>query len=366
MQKYLERPLLVPRGGGAAKADLRFWVLILDWAPLTVFVHPSPYFRVATRPYVLPASCSDGAPEPFAHKTNCRDGDNRTPLATLFEELGPGAAEAWHDRTWPLMLDAVRALLFAAQPSVLSCRRRPSQGRSSLSSQAQLDGPRAFELIGVDFAVDDTWRPWLLEANISPNMCEDCDGEHASALRACAQDATESLLSIVVAHHAGQLPLPSPAELDALGASLGGTGGSAEPPERLFQTVHTTDPGVIGGGCCYGARVMSVPVCLARGLDVGAPCNPWLLALREPTLEDARPPVQHSGSSREASCGLPPVTRAGERPLRARSASTGTPRGTRATPGARCRPGDRASRGQASSGYVRCPLPKLAARVSSR
>lgn len=264
----------------------------------------------------------------------------------------------------PLMLDAVRALLFAAQPSILSCRRRPSQGSPTASGQVQLDGPRAFELIGMDFAVDDTWRPWLLEANMSPNMCEDCRGEHASTLRAWAQEATASLLSIVVAHHNGQLPIPSVAELEALSA------GQA-PSARLFQAPHCTTFGSAGSagtaGCsgrasCHGARALGVPGCLARGLDLGAPCSPWLLSLREPaseeeassaTARDRVPPP------REPSRGFPnvPTARTG-----GRSVSTGPARGSRHAAGV-----DRASRpglaAQATAGYDHRPLPKLATHI---
>ena len=39
--------------------------------------------------------------EPNAHKTNCRDSENRVPMKVLFETLGAGASERWKTRTWP-------------------------------------------------------------------------------------------------------------------------------------------------------------------------------------------------------------------------------------------------------------------------
>ncbi|CAE7242432.1 TTLL8 [Symbiodinium natans] len=98
-QKYIERPLLVPRPSGPAKCDLRVWVLVLDWNPLTAFVHPEVYFRVATLPYELDSMA------PNAHKTNCRDAENRTPMKVLFEQLGSAAEERWRSYTWPRQVD---------------------------------------------------------------------------------------------------------------------------------------------------------------------------------------------------------------------------------------------------------------------
>ena len=173
-QKYLERPLLVPRASGPAKADLRVWVLVLDWNPLTAFAHPNTYFRVATRPYTMDSA---GCPDPFAHKTNCRDEDNRATLGVMLREMGAAAEEAWWSRAWPQILDIVRAVLLASRDEVLRAERESRRKRKPGPS-----GPRAFELFGLDVALDEDWRPWLLEVNTSPNMLEDCEGEHQEEL----------------------------------------------------------------------------------------------------------------------------------------------------------------------------------------
>eukprot|EP00913_Durusdinium_trenchii_P028017 g26268.t1 len=114
-QKYIERPLLVNQPHGPAKCDLRVWVL--------------------------------DSMEPNAHKTNCRDTENRVPMKVLFESVGHGAAERWKTRTWPRLLDAVR--------------------------------------------LDESWQPWLLEINTSPCMLDDCKGEYEEEIKAWAWEATE-------------------------------------------------------------------------------------------------------------------------------------------------------------------------------
>eukprot|EP00928_Gymnodinium_smaydae_P016239 TRINITY_DN16064_c0_g1_i1.p1 TRINITY_DN16064_c0_g1~~TRINITY_DN16064_c0_g1_i1.p1 ORF type:complete len:546 (-),score=90.55 TRINITY_DN16064_c0_g1_i1:124-1761(-) len=277
IQKYLERPLLVPyqHYGEPAlhKADLRLWVFVLDRDPLIVFAHPEVYWRVSTRVYKLNAG---EKPDPYVHKTNWRDHDNRTVHADLLARCGPEAERRYREHTWPLMMDAVRASLFACQdmafgPLVHGRPRKP--------------GPPAFELFGYDFALDDEWRPWLLEANMAPSMLDDCT---MPALVSFRQEATEAMLASVLAYRRGELHVPDEGALHAVPAP------EAEAVPRLFQDLaggcggYGNFAGGDGGGppprqagqSCYGQPVANVPACLVNGLSVGYPLGRWLLILR--------------------------------------------------------------------------------------
>ncbi|CAK9061668.1 unnamed protein product [Durusdinium trenchii] len=257
-QKYIERPLLVNQPHGPAKCDLRVWVLVLDWNPLTVFVHPEVYFRIATRPFQFDSM------EPNAHKTNCRDTENRVPMKVLFESVGHGAAERWKTRTWPRLLDAVRASLFATQCTMASNRNTSA---------------KAFELFGLDFGLDESWQPWLLEINTSPCMLDDCKGEYEEEIKAWAWEATESLLKLVLAFHDGSWKLPSYVELLQKSAEeRSGQGGV----ERLFEE----EVGRAEHSPCLGRMVRSVSPCLASGLSLEGPCGRWCLILREKVLDE--------------------------------------------------------------------------------
>lgn len=270
VQKYLERPLLIPSKMEAAgvpadqnkfKLDLRVWVNVLDWNPLTVFVHKEPYFRVATRRYGLNASHQ--APEPMAHVTNRREEENRVSLREVLERLGSTAPAKWNDRTWPRMLDAIRASLLVERDLILG--RDWEQPR-----------PRTFELIGYDFVIDEEWMPWLLEANLMPMMLDDC---RVPELRRWVDEATETLLATTLRYFNGTLRLPNASELEtSYNAVEHACGAERAFSEELLHHCHTDQ------FWCYGKDVLCIPPCLVRGLDVGHPCGPWLLVLREQEL----------------------------------------------------------------------------------
>ncbi|CAJ1354883.1 unnamed protein product [Effrenium voratum] len=268
-QKYIERPLLINRETGPAKCDLRVWVLVLDWNPLTAFVHPEVYFRIATLPFDLESML------PNAHKTNCRDEENRTPMKAVFELLGAGSQERWAKETWPRLLDAVRFALFAARAAMTGLPPRAAGGK-------------AFELFGLDFGLDENWRPWLLELNTSPCMLDDCKGQYEEAIKSWAWEATEGLLRMVLALHDGSWKLPSPSELQE---KAEGT-----PCERLFEE-----------GCCSSclAQIVSqTPTSLAAGLSLDGPCGRWRLVLREKALDEMALRQAHEALQRRMFQGI--------------------------------------------------------------
>jgi len=264
VQKYLAQPLLLPNciDGALAKVDLRLWIVVISWNPLICFAHPDVYARIATRPFVIDP---DAKLETEAHVTNIRDEDNRVDTKTFMSMLGERRSALFKSRSWPLMLDAVRAALFASRASVIH------EGEVYRAAHPNSpSGPTAFELVGLDFGIDNDMRPWLYEANISPNMLGRCE-----FLRAWAEESMESLLSIVLAFHEGKLVLPTSSELDAMPGQ--------DCLERLFP------PGVVPRGrhtdACYGQEVSNTQPALVAGLDLGpeSPCGKWLLVVKERT-----------------------------------------------------------------------------------
>jgi len=220
-QRYLEDALLI---SGGRKCDLRVWVVVSSWNPAVVWIHPEPYFRLASKPLTLDQS---GIKDLFMHLTNRSvqkkedpngnapeyksaesDEDHIMLLDAFFDwaeqnlsevefpnEAGAGsgesfksgsAREAWEQCTWPRILNSVRTAVVACQGDV------------------GMHPPGCFELFGFDFMLDTKMRPWLLEANSSPDLCEDA----GPALRSLVEGALGDLLSMVIGLQDGSLNLP--------------------------------------------------------------------------------------------------------------------------------------------------------------
>jgi len=210
VQKYMERPLLLKE----RKCDVRLWVLVTSWNPAVVWVWPEPYLRLASKPFTWESA---QVADPFVHLTNRAvqkrpDDSEASPrkpgpleedeahiwlLPAFLEwaeaeltDLGGGARQRWEEHTWPLMLEAVRTCVWSCKEDVGAHPRG------------------CFELFGFDFLLDTEMKPWLLEANSSPDLCEDA----GPSLRRMTEAALSELLELVLALGEGQtLPQGGPA-----------------------------------------------------------------------------------------------------------------------------------------------------------
>jgi len=207
VQKYLERPLLI--GSDRRKCDVRLWVLITSWNPAVVWVWSEPYLRLASRPF---SWSQEHVTNPFVHLTNRavqkEDGEKRGcnqlvedeehiwMLSSFFNWAAAGChrtpdgtalSDRWVGHTWPSMLNAVRACVRSCQIDV------------------GYHHPGCFELFGFDFLLDEDLEPWLLEANSSPDLCED----GGPSLRKLTEGAMTELLNLVPALHSGSVNMPS-------------------------------------------------------------------------------------------------------------------------------------------------------------
>lgn len=156
VQKYIENPLIIHK----RKFDIRQWVLVTDWSPMTVWFYEECYLRFGAMEFDVKQLSR------FVHLTNnsvtkhCKGGGEEEIEGNMwtcheFEEylktVGPKDTNIFADRIKPNMKRIVNASLQAAQRYV-EVRKN------------------CFELYGYDFMVDENYNVWLIEVNCSPAM----------------------------------------------------------------------------------------------------------------------------------------------------------------------------------------------------
>mmetsp|Transcript_56887 Transcript_56887/g.133675 ORF Transcript_56887/g.133675 Transcript_56887/m.133675 type:complete len:715 (+) Transcript_56887:42-2186(+) len=259
VQKYVEYPLLL----AGCKVDLRVWVVVSSWSPLVACVYQEPYVRQASMPLIFDSVNANGLLPKQAHVTNrtVHSYENRYRLEDFLTRLAEektvttdgnntgGVHEIWKVRTWPQLLDGVRSVLLAAQPAL---------SRGTRANQQE----RAFELYGFDFALDKDMRPWLLEANCSPDMLAGEDG--GPHMQQWAREASSSLLDLICA-------LPQGRKNTAYRRRMSAAELEVEPrPVLQSVQIDAHDAPDLKGQRhrCYGRILGSLPAELVSGLPL--------------------------------------------------------------------------------------------------
>lgn len=154
VQKYIERPLLL---FGGRKFDIRQWVLVTSVAPLKVFLFSECYLRLCNDVYDLgdlenrQSHISNW--QVNKHGQNAIDGSVAS-LHMFEEELQKitGNSKFFEEHLAPQMERIVMSTMRSAQTRLVPRKE-------------------CFELYGFDVMVDEDFKMWLLEVNLSPG-CE--------------------------------------------------------------------------------------------------------------------------------------------------------------------------------------------------
>ena len=157
VQRYIENPLLV----GMKKFDLRLYVLVTSYQPLTVYMYRSGFARFSLYKFSMNAK---NIADNYMHLTNA-----------AIQKTGPGydkeAGCKWSLRNLKLYLmgkygvAATDRLFMEIQDICIN---------SLLSVQkVMINDKHCFEMYGYDIMIDDTLKPWLIEVNASPSLTAD-------------------------------------------------------------------------------------------------------------------------------------------------------------------------------------------------
>ncbi|XP_062324111.1 probable tubulin polyglutamylase TTLL2, partial [Osmerus eperlanus] len=162
VQRYVSDPLLI----SGYKFDLRLYVCVKSFQPLTVYMHQEGLVRFATEKYSL-----SSLENLFSHLTNTSINKFGPSYTTDKERVGQGCKWTMskfrcflHSQgvdqqlLWLRINSIVTLTLLTVAPSIPPSRN-------------------CVELLGFDILIDAALKPWLLEVNFSPALSTDCQAD---------------------------------------------------------------------------------------------------------------------------------------------------------------------------------------------
>ncbi|XP_069035364.1 probable tubulin polyglutamylase TTLL2 [Lepisosteus oculatus] len=159
VQRYISNPLLI----SGYKFDLRIYVCVRSFHPLTIYIYQEGLVRFATEKYQL--TCLDNL---YSHLTNTSINKFGPSYTTDKERVGPGCK--WTMSKFRCFLHSQKfdeILLWQGINSIVTL--------TVLTIAPSLPfSPNCIELFGFDILIDDNFKPWLLEVNYSPALSLDC------------------------------------------------------------------------------------------------------------------------------------------------------------------------------------------------
>jgi len=178
VQKYIENCLTVHR----RKFDIRQWVIVTNWNPLTIYFFDDCYLRFCVEEYSL-----DNLEDRFIHLANNSvskqsekfssgpiEGNMWSKDDFLAYLASQGLGNAWDDKIKLVMHEIVKLAISCVQESI----------------EARTD---SFELFGFDFMIDEDLNPWLIEVNSSPSM------EYSTKVtKSLAEEALKGLVGCIL------------------------------------------------------------------------------------------------------------------------------------------------------------------------
>jgi len=161
VQKYMENPMVVAR----RKFDIRQWVLVTDWNPLTVYFYGEFYVRLSVDEYTTD---DDKMEDSFVHLVNNSIGKTHESFGKTFDTEDGGVVEGY-------MMGMSQFGKFlkhtTGEEQIPQLQERMKEiAKCSLMCASEMIEHRknSWELYGFDFMVDDKCNAWLIEINSSP------------------------------------------------------------------------------------------------------------------------------------------------------------------------------------------------------
>ncbi|XP_009867327.1 PREDICTED: probable tubulin polyglutamylase TTLL2 [Apaloderma vittatum] len=158
VQKYISNPLLI----SGYKLDLRLYVCVTSFCPLTIYTYEEGLVRFATEKFDL--SSLDNI---YAHLTNTSINKYGVSYKKYKEGIGGGCK-------WTLSKLRSYLRVLGVDDTVLWQKINNIVILTLLAVTPLPVASNCFELFGFDILIDNKFKPWLLEVNYSPALCLDC------------------------------------------------------------------------------------------------------------------------------------------------------------------------------------------------
>ncbi|XP_010181145.1 PREDICTED: probable tubulin polyglutamylase TTLL2 [Mesitornis unicolor] len=158
VQKYISNPLLI----SGYKLDLRLYVCVTSFCPLTIYTYEEGLVRFATEKFDL-----GSLDNVYAHLTNTSINKHGASYKKYKEGIGRGCKWTFSKFRSYLRIFGVDDMLLWQKINNIVI----------LTLLAVIPLPVAFncfELFGFDILIDDKFKPWLLEVNYNPALSLDC------------------------------------------------------------------------------------------------------------------------------------------------------------------------------------------------
>jgi len=169
VQQYISNPCLLENG---YKFDLRVYVLLASVDPLRVYVYEEGLVRFASSKYT---SQEDGIIDQYMHLTNYfvnktnhkykinNDSESlhgcKWSLKRFWRYLNENHSHVDTKKLWDEIIDIIIK-------TIISCEGPMNR----LSNQFCKNDYTSYELFGFDIILDESFKPWILEVNITPSL----------------------------------------------------------------------------------------------------------------------------------------------------------------------------------------------------
>lgn len=170
VQEYIDNPLLI----GGYKFDIRLYVCISSWNPLTVWLYDKGIVRFSSIKYTDNISESNLN----AHLTNSNIHERLKSAKDNKDVIGVGIKwslkqlyEHLQERCGKSQTDIKHLKSQIEEIVALTC---------CSVLKGKKDEPRGFEMFGFDILLDNNYKPWLIEVNADCSTAITCD-EHRKA-----------------------------------------------------------------------------------------------------------------------------------------------------------------------------------------